>query len=186
MITELDKKTALVLIDMQMGIVKYPMAHPIEGVLANAAKLVTAFHKAGLPIVFVNVDTTKIPLAKARKEAASSSSAQLPADWFEIAPELGAKSDDIFITKHTWGAFFETALGDELKKKGVTGIVLGGISTSIGVEGTARQASERGYNITFPIDAMTDSFADAHAYSLKYIFPRLGETGNTDDVIALL
>ena len=48
----------------------------------------------------------------------------------------------------------------ELQKRNITQIVLGGIATSIGVEGTARQANEFGYNIAFASDAMSDMFAD--------------------------
>jgi nicotinamidase-related amidase len=184
MITALDKNTALVLIDLQKGIVGYPVAHPIEGVLANAAKLVAAFRKAGQPIVIVNVNPAGA-WTKSRKEPASPRPAP-PADWLEIVPEIKTEPTDIFITKHTWGAFFETAFDDELKKRNVTGIVIGGVSTSKGVEGTARQASELGYNIAFATDAMTDTVADAHAISIKYIFPGIGEVGVTDDVIKLL
>jgi nicotinamidase-related amidase len=185
MITALDKNTALILIDLQKGIVAYPTAHPIEGILANAAKLVTAFRKAGQPIVIVNVNTAGAAWTKARKEPTLPRPAP-GADWLEIVPEIKTEPTDIFITKHTWGAFFETALHDELKNKGVTGIVIGGVSTSKGVEGTARQASELGYNITFVKDAMTDTIADAHTNSLKYIFPGIGEVGDAADVIALL
>jgi nicotinamidase-related amidase len=64
--------------------------------------------------------------------------------------------------------------------------VLGGIATSIGVETTARQAYELGLNVTLAIDAMTDTSAEAHDNSLKRIFPRLGETGTTADILAQL
>jgi nicotinamidase-related amidase len=64
--------------------------------------------------------------------------------------------------------------------------VMAGISTSIGVEGTARQASERGYNITFASDAMTDMVAEAHERSIKYIFPRMGEVDITEKIIEKL
>ncbi len=77
-------------------------------------------------------------------------------------------------------------MDEELKKRNITGIVIGGVSTSIGVEGTARQASERGYNITFAKDAMMDMFIDAHENSLKYIFPRMGEIDTTDKIIEKL
>ncbi|MES2426133.1 MAG: isochorismatase family protein [Bacteroidota bacterium] len=185
MITALDKNTALILIDLQKGIVVYPTAHPIQNILTNAAKLVAAFREAGQPIVIVNVKTAGAAWTKARKEPASPRPAP-GADWLEIVPEIETEPTDIFITKHTWGAFFETDLHDELKKRGVTGIVIGGVSTSKGVEGTARQASELGYNITFAKDVMTDTIADAHTNSIKYIFPGIGEIGDTDDVIALL
>lgn len=184
MITALDKNTALVLIDLQKGIIAYPTAHPIAAVLANAAKLIDAFRKAGQPVVIVTVKPAGV-WTKARKEPAAPRPAA-GADWLEIAPEIRTEATDIFITKHTWGAFFETDLQDELKKRGVTGIVIGGVSTSKGVEGTARQASELGYNLTFATDAMTDTNADAHTNSIKYIFPGIGEIGNSRDVIALL
>jgi nicotinamidase-related amidase len=186
MITELDKKTALILIDLQKGIVGLPMAHPVESVLANAAKLVDAFRKAGQPIVYVNVNPAGSKWTTSRKDPAPASNFAFKEDWTEIVAEVNAQPEDIYITKHTWGAFFETALDEELKKRDVTGIVIGGISTSIGVEGTARQASERGYNVTFALDAMTDMVATAHENSVKTIFPRMGETGEAADIILRL
>jgi len=54
------------------------------------------------------------------------------------------------------------------------------------VETTARAAFEHGYNVTLAVDAMTDSSADAHRNSLERIFPRLGETGTTAEVLARL
>jgi nicotinamidase-related amidase len=186
MITALDEKTALVLIDLQKGIVGYPVAHPIAGVLANAAKLVAAFRKANLPIVIVNVDPSKNKAANTRKDGQQRSMGEISAEWLEIAPEIKTNPDDVFITKHTWSAFYETAIDEELKKRGITGIVLAGVSTSVGVEGTARAAYERGYNISFAIDATTDMAAEAHERSVKYIFPRMGEIGETDKIIEQL
>lgn len=183
MITAIDPKTALILVDLQKSIVERTLATPVSDVLQHAARLVEAFRKAGLPVVIVNVNPSGAAWLNTRKDAASPPSSPVK-DGLTIAPAIKTRPDDVFITKHTWGAFYETALDNELKKRNITGIVLAGISTSIGVEGTARQASERGYNISFAKDAMTDMFAEAHAHSLKYIFPRIGETGDTDEIIA--
>ena len=186
MITALDKNTALVLIDLQnMVVANTSVAHPVENILANANKLIDAFRNKDLPIVLVNVNPKDAAWMKSRKEVNMPS---FPDDenLFRITDKLNKKDSDICITKHTWNAFFETSLHNELKKRNVTGIVLGGISTSIGVEGTARAASELGYNISFVLDAMTDRAAEAHERSIQYIFPRIGETGNTEDVIAKL
>ncbi len=90
------------------------------------------------------------------------------------------------MTKKTWGAFTGTDLDPHLKTAGVTQIVLAGIATSIGVESTARQAHELGYNVTLAVDAMTDLNADAHTNSVERLFPRLGETGSTHEIVALL
>jgi len=184
MISALDEKTALVLIDLQKGIAGLPLAHPIADILANAAKLVEAFRKAGLPVVIVNVNPAGAKWTSSRKDPAPAMGGGFKEDWLEIVPEIKTEAGDIFITKHTWSAFYETALDEKLKEKGVTGIVLAGVSTSIGVEGTGRSASERGYNLSFALDAMTDMHADAHDRSVKYILPRMGETGTTADIIA--
>jgi len=185
MVTTVDKNTALVLIDLQNGVVHLPLAHPVDSVLQNATKLITAFRSAGLPIVIVNVDPRTNPANGLRKDAKAPAST-FNEDSLKITPEIITAEGDIFITKNTWNAFSNPALNEALKKLSVTGIVLAGISTSIGVEGTARAASENGYNITFAKDAMTDMFADAHAHSLKYIFPRLGEVDDTDKIIEKL
>jgi nicotinamidase-related amidase len=111
---------------------------------------------------------------------------ELPADWAELVPELDAQAGDHLVTKRTWGAFAHTDLHEHLQKLGVTQVVIVGVATSIGVESTARQAYELGYNVTLATDAMTDMNADAHENSVARIFPRLGETGSTADVIALL
>jgi nicotinamidase-related amidase len=186
MITALDKNTALILIDLQKGVVALPLAHPVQDILKNSVKLIDAFRKAGQPIVIVNVNPAGKAWTQARKDPSTTTPPAFKEDWLEIIPEVQFEEGDIFITKHTWGAFFETTLNEELKKRNVTGIVMAGISTSIGVEGTARQASELGYNITFATDAMTDMVLAAHENSLKSIFPRMGETGSTDDVIGKL
>ena len=65
-------------------------------------------------------------------------------------------------------------------------MVICGIATSIGVESTARQAYELGYNVTLATDAMTDLNLDTHNNSVKLIFPRLGETGTSAEVLALV
>jgi nicotinamidase-related amidase len=186
MVTELDKNTALVLIDLQKGIVQYSFAKPVGDILSNAAGLVAAFRKANLPVVVVNVNPAGAAHTKTRKDAQPRSGVAFTEESLEIVPEINTQQGDIFVTKHTWSAFYETALDDELKKRKITGIVLAGIATSIGVEGTARSASERGYNITFASDAMTDMVPDAHDNSLKYIFPRLGEIDSTDKIIEKL
>ena len=101
-------------------------------------------------------------------------------------PELNAQPSDHRVTKRTWGAFTNTDLEAYLRGQGVTQVVLVGVATSIGVESTARYAHELGLNVTLVVDAMTDRNADAHINSITRIFPRLGETGTTQEVLDLL
>ena len=180
-VTMLDPKTALVVIDLQKGILSFPTAHPSAPVLERAGDLAKAFRANGQPVVLVNVAGG----APGRTDSGPMKFTP-PPDWLEIVPELDAQPSDIRVTKQQWGAFYGTALDLELRRRGVTQIVLCGIATSIGVESTARDAYELGYNVTLVVDAMTDLSAEAHENSVQRIFPRLGETGTTDAVLALL
>ncbi|KAB0656993.1 isochorismatase family protein [Burkholderia diffusa] len=179
--TRLDTQTALVVIDLQKGIVALPTAHPVAPVIERARELLDAFRSRGLPVVLVNVAGS----APGRTQQQVRVDA-LPADWTDLLPELNRQPSDHIVTKKTWGAFTGTGLDAHLKAAGVTQIVLAGIATSIGVESTARQAHELGYNVTLAIDAMTDLNADAHTNSVERLFPRLGETGPTQEILALL
>ena len=180
-VTTLDPRTALIIVDLQKGIVGLALADGIETIIDNSRQLADAFRRKGLPVVLVNVDGG----APGRAEQ-SRPPRDLPADWAEIVPELGARPEDIKVTKRTWGAFASTDLEQKLEALGVTQVVITGVATSIGVESTARQAYEAGLNVTLAIDAMTDLRPEAHRASIAYIFPRLGETGTTQEIIGVL
>jgi nicotinamidase-related amidase len=180
-LSKLDPHAALVLIDLQKGIVSLPTAHPTSGVVAHAAELAAAFRRRAWPVVLVNV----VGGAPGRTDPQPARPAP-GADWAELVPALDAQPQDIRVSKKTWGAFTGTGLESALRERGVTQVVLAGVSTSIGVESTARQAQELGFNVALVVDAMTDLSEQAHANSLARIFPRLGETCHASDVLALL
>jgi nicotinamidase-related amidase len=180
-VTQLDSRTALIVIDLQKIMASMPVAHPFTNILENAARLAGIFRQHDLPVVLVNV----VEAAPGRTEQSHFSGA-LPPDWSELLPELNRQPQDHLVSKRTWGAFTETDLEEYLKSAGVTQIVVCGVATSIGVESTARQAHELGFNVTLAIDAMTDLSAEAHVNSLDRIFPKLGETGTTHDIVDLL
>jgi nicotinamidase-related amidase len=180
-ITTLDPHVALVVIDLQKGITQLATVHPMRDVVERSAALAAAFRERDLPVVLVNV----VGGAPGRTEQAPAGATR-PSDWSELVPELGQRPDDVLISKSTWGAFIRTDLEAVLRERGVTNIVLCGVATSIGVESTARQAYELGFNVTIARDALTDRDADAHHNSVERIFPRLGETGTTAEIIELL
>jgi nicotinamidase-related amidase len=104
----------------------------------------------------------------------------------ELVPELERQPSDHIVTKQRVGAFIGTDLDSYLCQHAVTQIVIAGIATSAGVESTARSAYDHGYNVTLVVDAMTDRSDEMHRHSVEKFFPRLGETGSTDEVLRLL
>jgi nicotinamidase-related amidase len=180
-ISMLDAKPALLVVDLQKGIVGMPTAHPMADVVNNAVKLTNAFRSHDLPVVLINVDAG----ASGRAEQ-SPRVREFPAGWTDFIPELDRQPSDHIVTKRTWGAFTNTDLEKYLRGLGVTQVVIAGVATTAGVESTARHAHELGFNVALAIDAMTDMSADAHHNSLTRIFPRMGETGTTQQIIDLL
>jgi nicotinamidase-related amidase len=180
-LTQLDPVAALVVIDLQQGVVGRSAAHPVGEIVGRAARLARAFRARGLPVVLVNVAGR----APGRTDAGPVAFAP-PPNWTQIVPELGPESGDLLVTKHRWGAFLGTALDDTLRSRGATQIVLAGISTSVGVESTARCAYDLGYHVVLAADAMTDMSAEAHRHSVEAIFPRLGQVETTEGLLERL
>ena len=176
----LDASAALIVIDMQKGIVALPTAHPMAGVIDNVAALCRAFRARGLPVVLVNVAGR----APGRVEATLNFSP--PPDWADLISELDRQPSDETVTKMNVGAFYGTALERILRRRGVSQIFLAGVATSLGVESTARQAFDHGYNVVLATDAMTDLDAEMHRHTVDKVFPRIGERALTADVLSKL
>jgi nicotinamidase-related amidase len=176
-LSQLDTAAALVVIDMQKGIVGLPTVHPASEIIDRIARLARAFREHRLPVVLVNVAGAAPGRTDVKPSFTPSS------DWTELVSELDRQPSDHTVTKLQLGAFYGTSLEQFLRRRGITQIFLTGISTSIGVESTARSAYDRGYNVVLVVDAMTDRAADSHRHSVEKIFPRIGETKLTEDVL---
>ena len=181
--------TALVVIDLQKGILGMPAApHTGPDVVARAARLAAAIRaKQGLVVlvhVVRSVDgmDTLHPATDAPPMAGPRA---IPPDFADIVPEL-APLADVVIAKRQWGAFYGTELDLQLRRRGIRTIVLCGIATPYGVESTARDAYERGYEQLFVEDAMAARTAEDHEHVVRAIFPRLGKVRSTEDVLAAL
>jgi nicotinamidase-related amidase len=179
-LTQLDDKPALVVIDLQKGIVSQPMVPPAGEIIGRAVRLIAAFRARQLPVILVNV------AGRAPGRTENTAAFAPPADWHVLIPELGVQPSDILVTKLNVGAFYGTGLDRELRRLGVTQIFLCGISTSSGVEGTARNAYDRGYNVVSITDAMTETNAEAHEHAVRVQLPKISEITSTDEVIARL
>ncbi len=185
--TALDPRTALVVIDLQRGLSALTTTPSIREVVASTARLAEAFRDLKLPVIWVTVSFSPDggDRLTTRTQMPPRSFPMSP-DFAELIPELNAQPGDLRVTKRQPNAFHGTDLDLQLRRRHITGIVLAGVATSIGVESTARAAHERSYNITFASDAMTDMDPASHEHSLTKMFPRLGELDTTDAILQLL
>ncbi|GAA4997511.1 isochorismatase family protein [Kitasatospora paranensis] len=187
-LTTLDRHTALVLIDLQNGLLAVPtVPHTVPEVVARGVELADAFRAQGAPVVLVRATRAAdgADAVPGRSEVPSSGGPATDG-WDRIVDDLAGHPGDIAVTKRTWGAFHGTDLDLQLRRRGVTQIVLAGVATTAGVESTARAAHEHGYHLTLAVDAMADRDIGAHRHTVERIFPRLGERGSTAEIIALL
>jgi len=172
--------TALILIDLQKGVLSMPVQpHSADAVYTRSMLLAQRFRSAGALVVRVRVafasdlaDAVRQPVDQPTNYAA------LKAGWDEF-PEPPALSD-VVITKHQWGAFYGTELDLQLRRRGIRTIVLGGISTNLGVESTARSAAEHGYELVVAEDLCSGGSAEMHAFSFAHILPRLARVTASD------
>jgi nicotinamidase-related amidase len=183
------RSSALVLIDLQAGIVARDTAPlPARDVVRRAALLARTCRRAGVLVVLVHVVAAPgqpdalDPLA----DDAPPPGATRPPGWSDIVPEVGPEAGDVVIAKRQWGAFYGTDLDLQLRRRRIETIVLAGISTNVGVESTAREAYERGYQLVFASDAMAASTEADHRQTVTRIFPRIGRVRDTAQIVAAL
>ncbi|WP_406069384.1 hydrolase [Streptomyces sp. NBC_01020] len=187
-VTTLDPKSALVVIDLQNGVMAVPGDPYTTGdVLTRTVELADAFRSRGLPVVLVRVTFAADGSDRTPGRTDTPSPGYTPpAGWDHVVDALTGHDQDITVTKRNWSAFYGTDLDMQLRRRGVTQIVLTGVATSIGVESTARAAHEHGYHVTVATDAVTDSDGAAHRNSVEKIFPRIAETGTSSDILTVL
>jgi len=176
------KSSALVLIDLQKGVLAMPVVpHTAAQVYERSMQLAKRFHAAAATVVWVRVsfaanlaDALALPVDRPTNYAA------LPAGWDEL-PEPPPASD-LVITKRHWGAFHGTELDLQLRRRGIRRIVLGGIATNVGVESTARSAAEHGYELVIAEDLCSCVSAETHAFSFKHVFPRIARVTTSGNI----
>ncbi|AZG45872.1 isochorismatase family protein [Gordonia insulae] len=180
--TALDPHTALVLIDLQNGTLGRGLVHQSADIVARSVALANAFADRDMTIVIVRATGTPA----GRTEYSASMPDGFPPEFAELHPDIDAIGSAVRVDKSSWGAFVGTDLHGELSARGITQVVLAGVATSFGVESSAREAYDLGYNVAIAIDAISDARAASHDHVVSSVFPALAELATTDDILALL
>ena len=188
---DLDPRTtAVVLIDVQKGLLGLPLApHTADIVVARAARLARAAAALGGTVVLVRVhfgdDLSAAPKGETDIGLAVPPGG-VPSDWAELAPDLAAVTPHLVVTKHNWSAFYGTDLDAHLRRRGVTHVIVGGLVTNFGVESTVRDGWQGNYTMIVAEDAASSFKAEAHRFAIETTLPRCALVRSSEEIIAAL
>ena len=136
-----NHSSALLIVDVQIGLVALMSAEVQRSVLPKIKTLLTEARASGIPVVYIQHDGAKgHPLETHTK------------GW-EIHPSLKPADGEPVIRKQESDSFFETTLQQELKKRGIKQLVIAGGMTEYCVDTTCRRATSLGYDVTLASDA---------------------------------
>lgn len=178
------KNTALILIDLQNGILSMDTApHSTETVLNNAERLIQKFRDNDGFIAFVRVNFHDGKDALNPKLAEKQLPGKPGKDFSEFPERFKMTEQDYIVNKRGFSAFFGTDLDLQLRRRGIDNIIIGGISTHMGVDTTARDAYQYGYEQYFVEDMMAAPQTELHHFSVQNSFPLMGTITTTDALL---
>ena len=199
-----NDKAALLVIDIQKGdlvrysqseygikyphIVEYWNTRISDFVIPNTSKLISFFRVLGLPVIYTR-NGAITPNCKEMAKRLRKFTKDTPfrgKDSYEIADQIRPVENELVIDKLTSGAFNFSILDHALRNMKVEDIVIAGILTDMCVLGTARVASELGYNSVISEDACATLTQRAHVEALLMHARVFGRVETSDDIIAEL
>lgn len=180
------RRTAFISIDMQNGVASHDsVPNSADEVISRVSDLVDAARiGGGLPVY---VRTSFLPdesdALHPKMDVTRPARPTRPDGWDKIVPQLKPLPTEPVVVKRSFDAFYGSELDLELRRHGIDTIVIAGISTNFGVEGTARSAYNMGYDVVFAEDAMGTSKIEMHEGSLKNVFPYIGRVRTVAQII---
>lgn len=180
-VTALEPQTALIAVDVQQGTLGMSGQAEAEWVVGGTLRLAEAFHAAGLPVVWVRA----VGLPRLRTDLPLPPE-KVPGDFSELHPSLPVQEGDLVADKFGTSALVVPEVHAFLQEHSVTGIVVTGLATGMGVESTVRAAFDAGYHVTVATDAVTDPNAERGGHSLRLTLPGFAELGTVAEILSLL
>lgn len=185
------QRTALILIDLQGANHHHPTApYTPDVVTERCVQLIEATRTGGGLVTYVRtsflVDESDSLTGKVAIDAKRPSAPSRPEGWDQLVAGIEPTPTEPVVIKRSWNAFHGSDLDLQLRRHGIDTVVMAGISTTFGVEGTARAAYDHGYNIVFVPDAMSSATVEQHDFSVREIFPQIGRVRDLATVVAAL
>jgi len=134
-------RNALLIVDVQVGLVELIPAEIQGSVLPRIGTLVEKARASGTPLIYIQHDGSKGHVLEPGTRG-----------W-DIHPSLKPSANEPIIRKRESDSFFETMLQEELRKRGITHLIIAGGMTEYCVDTTCRRATSLGYDVTLARDA---------------------------------
>ena len=139
----MPRKTALVVIDVQVGIFDGMRAYRFDEVVRRIAGLLKLARDAGTPVIYV------------QQSGAEGHRLHPSKPGWEIHPAIKPQAGEPIVHKRECDSFFETTLQEELQRRQINHLVVAGCMTEYCVDTTCRRAVSLGYDVTLAGDAHT-------------------------------
>lgn len=146
-------RTALLVIDVQRGMVEECGAEAWAGVLPNIGTLIRQARAAAVPVIYIQHD------------GPPEDSLAVGTPGWEIHPAIAPAPDETVIRKRTPDSFHDTPLSDELGARGIMHLIVAGAQTDLCVNATVRRAASEGYRVILAADAHTTASNDTLSHA---------------------
>ena len=104
----------------------------------------------------------------------------------QIIPELSPLADELVIDKPGKGAFYATSLHEQLQQRGISHLIVMGVTTEVCVQTTLREANDRGYDCLLLEDCTESYFPEFKVATLEMVRAQGGIVGWTAPADTLL
>lgn len=177
----MQEKSALLVMDMQMGILaNYQNADEIAG---NVSKAIETARSKNIPVMYARLGfrpgfpeiNQNNKIFSGIKEHIGNSSLE---EFMKFHPSIAPKDGDVVVEKRRVSAFSGNDLDIILRAQGINHLILCGVSTSGVVLSTLREAADKDYKITVLADCYTDADAEIHKVLTEKVFVRQAEVVN--------
>lgn len=192
---ELKGKPALLILDMQNDIVGeggkcepmgFPKACKESGITPRIQLLLKRFREKKLPVVFVVAEYNPlIPIPiygffndAMRKDNPCATGSKGTQVISELAPRWG----EPVVRKWNIGIFSNSNLDQVLRHYGAETLIMVGVATNLVVHIGAVQATDLGYSVIVPKDAVISNDREAHEYTLSKVLPLISLVTTTEEI----
>ena len=201
MAINIDKgRTALLAMDFENDLVHEDGAFKDFGfaamvkandVLGKTARLLDAARRSGVKVIYVSVKFRpghpEAPKSAGLFQAVVQANALVEGTWgAAIHDAVAPREGEPVVTKRAVSAFAGSDLANLLSISGITTLLLAGVATNFVVEGTAREATDRGYDVVIVGDCCASASQEVHDAALNTSLPFLTTISNLDEVTAAL